>query len=70
LVPVTERDGRPEFAPPQQAFEMSSRTLDAPSIAGVRMVPDGHSFIAVESADDTPDQLVVMLNGLQALRRS
>jgi hypothetical protein len=70
LVPVTERDGTPEFAPPQQAFEMSSRAIDGPSIAGVRMVPDGQSFIVVESADDTPDQLVVMLNGLQALRRS
>jgi hypothetical protein len=61
---------RPEFAPPQQAFEMSSRTLDAPSIAGVRIVPDGQSFIAVESADGTPDQLVVMLNRVRARRRA
>ena len=70
LVPVTERDGRPEFAPPVRAFEMSSRAVDGPNIAGVRMVPDGQSFIVVESADDTPDQLVVMLNGVAALRRS
>jgi eukaryotic-like serine/threonine-protein kinase len=70
VVPVTERDGTPEFGPAERVFEMSSLAIDGPSTAGVSMVPDGQSFIVVESADDTPDQLVVMLNGLQALRRA
>ncbi len=51
-------------------FEIGPNVVALGTTAAIRMRRDGESFVAIESADGRPDEIVVMLNGAQALRRA
>ena len=69
-LPVTVQGSELVAGTARPLFEIGPNVVSLGTTAAIRMRRDGESFVAIESADGRPDEIVVMLNGAQALRRA
>jgi hypothetical protein len=68
-LPVTVRGSELVSGTARPLFEIGPNVVALGTTAAIRMRRDGESFVAIESADGRPDE-IVMLNGVEALRRA